>query len=90
MAEFVQKLGLVEYVHDRVIVVKFFPNSLAGSEAGRRLFEDAVKSAQGGDKILWECSPENALQWRDRFVEALCATWLTNRGVEVGPRDPSI
>jgi hypothetical protein len=81
--EFVQKLGMNEYRYDRV----FSLNQLQCE----KLFHEAVKAAQEGKKILWECFPESEAKWSGMFVEAGCATWTTRRGgVEVGPRDPSI
>jgi hypothetical protein len=89
--EFVQKLGMNEYPYDRVIRCSYPVSAIYQLCEAQELFGDAVKVAQGGAKILWECLPENEIGWRDRFVEARCATWLTGRGgVEVGPRDPSL
>jgi hypothetical protein len=82
--EFLQKLGLPEYHYDRVFAFKHLPDKLA-----EPFFKEAVNAAQDGKKVLWECAPESKTKWCNRFVEALCATWRTNRGVEVGPRDPS-
>jgi hypothetical protein len=89
--KFVQKLGMNEYPYDRVIRCPYPVSAIYQLCEAQELFGDAVKVAQGGAKILWECLPESEIRWRDRFVEARCATWLTGRGgVEVGPRDPSI
>lgn len=68
--------------------VKDFRHLRVGLTA--RFFQDAVRDAKAGSLVLWVCDAATQSMWQEKFVQAGCSTNRIDRGIEVGPPDPTI